>query len=156
MSTGWIIACAVLAFAFVSVVVFSQLCKPKPVEDPKEILQNQIQKPSTVHSEPPEQLQVLNCIKERPEEPGTFEHVIYFTLQDSADYFRFEINGMQIGAGSFDELDVRYAPPFRRVVFVTTQAPELPMELQVEALSKGKVIGRGMLAMSELCYHDKA
>jgi hypothetical protein len=102
----------------------------------------------------PVALEVLNCIYERQEQPGTFEHIIYFTLQEAADYFRFFIHDELVGEGTFESLDIRYSPPYRRVVFVTSDQPSLPMVVSVESLAGGKLIGRGSLNMTRACYHD--
>jgi len=99
-----------------------------------------------------QQLEVLNCIFER--QNAVFEHVIYFTLQDDADNFKFFVNAELIGNGSFDDLDIRYSPPYRRVVFMTSDRPKLPLRLQVEAFSKDKLVGTGVLVMTKSCYHD--
>ena len=101
----------------------------------------------------PQMLNVLNCVTERVQEPGTFEHVIYFSLQEDASYFRFFINNQMIGQGSFEDLDIRYAPPDRRVVFVTTDVPQFPMKVRVEALASNVIIGMGELDMKRMCYN---
>ena len=141
----------VLAFMFFMFKCFNTK-KTTPVQNPlpnQQQQQQQQQQPDL----PPTNLVVLNCVTERQNERGTYEHVIYFSLQEEATYFRFFINNQLIGKGSFEDLDIRYAPPFRRVIFVTTDIPKLPMTVKVEALGNGKLIGRGELPMQHLCYH---
>jgi hypothetical protein len=100
-------------------------------------------------------LQVLNSIREGVK-AKTFEHVIYFSLQDDAELFRFLINDRLIGQGNFEALDIRFSPPYRRVIFVTEVKPALPLHVVVESYDKeGTLIGEGDLTMTKFTYHNK-
>jgi len=115
--------------------------------------------PSTRVADPSDgvvKLKVLNSIRAGVK-PDTFEHVIYFTLQDDAELFRFLINDRLVGQGNFEDLDIRFAPPYRRVIFVTKVRPVLPLHVVVESYDKdGMLIGEGDLAMTQFSYHDKS
>ena len=100
-------------------------------------------------------LEVLNCVYERTQEPGTYEHIVYFTLQEEADYFRVYIGDEVVMQGGIDALDLRYAPPYRRVVLVTQEPPKLPMSVAVHAFNGATLIGKGTLEMTKMCYHQK-
>jgi hypothetical protein len=107
--------------------------------------------------EPPKEkitpITVLNSIYKNDE--LEFEHIIYFTLQESADNFKFYIDNKLISSGDFESLDVRYDPPFRRVVLATKSPPNLPLTLKVEAFHGPQKIGSGILEMTKSSYHKK-
>ena len=89
-------------------------------------------------------------------DPNTFEHIIYFTFQEEAELFRFLINDQVVGQGTFDELDIRFAPPYRRVIFITEVEPELPIKVSMESFNRnGILIGEGELVMDKYSYHGK-
>ena len=101
-------------------------------------------------------LEVLDCVYERTLEPGTFEHIVYFTFQEDADFFRFFINNELVLEGTIETLDLRYENPYRRAVLVTQERPNLPFSLSIIALNKSRtVVGKGVLNMTKMCYHDR-
>jgi hypothetical protein len=105
-----------------------------------------------------EKIDVFNRITEREDEKGTFEHVMYSTMQEEANFCRYFIDDQMIGEGSYDVLDSRYCPPYRRVVFVTQETPVLPMKIRAEnhisnADGTTTLVGRGDLTMFDTTYH---
>ena len=60
-----------------------------------------------------------------------------------------------MGEGNFEDLDIRFAPPYRSVIFVTTVKPVLPLDIKVETYNnQGFLQGEGSLHMTQLMYHN--
>ena len=128
-----------------------------PVADPEtdvsEVLQSQGVGPEAT----PVVLQVLANVQaaSSTSSPSLQECIIYFTYQEAAEAFRFFINGTLIGEGSIEELDIRYALPYRRVQFATAETLVLPLDVTMESYdAKGYLLGRGRLLMETYTYHD--
>ena len=148
----WILIAVVVVAAVVAIVVAVSMKKKKKKNKKGDEGKEEEGTSSSSDLLDVPKLQVLTCV--RPVE-GNYHYVIYFTFQEKAQLFRFFINDMLVGDGSFEKLDIRYSPPYRRVAFETKVAPKLPVKISVQAFSqKGVIVGAGTQVMRKLCYHN--
>lgn len=160
----WWILILILCIIIIVVILFSNSKRSKEKvsqekeEEEENIKTEEEEVVENVEEEAPvvKELTVLNSIR-KGQEPNSVDHVIYFTLQDDASLYRFYKSGKVIGQGSLEDLDIRYAPPFRRVKFTEQDADlNLPFKITVESYDKnGVLIGSGDLMMNKSSYHDK-
>ncbi len=80
-----------------------------------------------------------------------WDHVLYFTFQEDADYFKFYINDQMVGSGTFEELDLRYDPagPYRRAAIQSSISGEHPVRYKIETFDQNvNLIGQGEQTMT--------